>query len=119
MSERSPVPSPTSVPSKRATSAIVFVLPPSTPSKRSLIDPTPLRGEQTLRQVRPVCCSKRVIEALGQIDVEDEWVCAQRTDRVLTATAPGGLGCERLILPEHLDETAYVPRQRAARQNLD
>src|SRR5689334_13053988 len=119
MSERSPMPSPTTVPSKRATSAIVFVLPPSTPSSRSLIDLAPLGGEQTLRQVRPVCCSERGVEPVGQIDVEDEWVCAERTYRVLTATAPGGLGRERLVLPEHLDETAHVPRQRAARENLD
>src|SRR5581483_12037558 len=96
MSDGPPRAAPAMRPSRAATSATHFVLPPSTPSNTSL--------EQTPGQVLAVGLGERAVEAFGQLDVQHQRVRAERSYGVLARAAPRRLRRERLVLAEHLDE---------------
>src|SRR4029077_3550764 len=118
MSDRPLLPTPATAPSRRATTAIVFVLPPSTPS-RSPTSVASSGGEEPPGQVALVRGGERGIEAFREIDVEDEGVRAESLHRLTAAPLPGRAPGERLILAQHLDESAHVLRQRRAREQVD
>src|SRR3989442_10073772 len=111
MSDRPLLPTPATLPSRRATTAIVFVLPPSTPSS----SPTSVAssgGEQPRGQVALVGGCERGVDALGELGVEDERVGAERAHGVAAGSAPRCLRRQRLGFAAHLDPAAYGVRGR-------
>src|SRR6185503_13626303 len=95
MSEQPERPRPTTVPSGVATSATVFVLPPSTPiSIRSL------SCHQPCREQVAVCGGQLGVEALGEVDLHDQRIRRERANRVGRRPRPGGLGGQRLVFAE-------------------
>src|SRR3990172_9844537 len=117
MSAQPAVPVPTTVPSPYATTAMVFVFPPSTPSSRSPMSGS--GGEEAFWQVRVMGGGERVVDPLGHVRVDHERVGAERPQGIASAAAPRGLGGESLVFAEHLDESTHMPRQGGCRQHVD
>src|SRR5215211_975711 len=108
-------PRPTIVPSAPATSAMVFVLPPSTPSRNDAI----VLRDQPLGQKVPVRGGHLVVYGLRLRQRQYERVARERADGVPPRSLPSGLCRQHLVLGQHLDEPPHRPRQRLLLVGVD
>ena len=81
--------------------------------------PCPCSRQESGWQVVAVRGRERVVDALGDLDLADERVGAERPDAVGARPRPGRLRGEGLVLAEHLHEAADVPRKRLRGKDVD
>src|SRR5215210_3596947 len=104
-------PLPTTVPSRRATKAIVFVLPPSTPSSSGSTD-CELLTDESIGKPAPMGRRHLLVDRFRRRQRHDQRVAGQGRNRVAARAGPGGFGSERLVLAEGFDQPANLARQR-------